>query len=81
MQGSSAYMETAPAAQTIYSVKKNGVEVGTVTFAANAREGVLAKTNPGATAFAVGDRLSVHAPASQDSTASDLSGYIVLITT
>lgn len=65
----------AATAETVLSVKKNGVEVGTATFAAAGTVATLAMAVP--TALTAGtDILTVVAPASPDATLADLIGSI-----
>lgn len=67
--GAYAKSGVAATASTILLVKKNGTQVGTVTFAAAGTTGTFAAATE--TSFAVGDVLTVTAPASQDATFAD----------
>lgn len=68
--GSKAYAATGPSSQTILSLKKNGSEFGTITFASSATTGTF--TIASNTSFAVGDVLTVVAPSNVNGMA-DLS--------
>lgn len=71
LAGSTARAGVAAAAQAVFSVQKNGVAFSSFTFAAAGTVATLGgcpQTN-----FAVGDRISVVAPALQDGTLSDIS--------
>ena len=61
---------TAATGSTIYSVKKNGTEFGTVTFAAAATTATFAAAS--SASFSPGDLLSVVAPATADGTLADI---------
>lgn len=65
---SQAVAGTAATAQTIFSIKKDGTEKGTLTFAAAGTVG----TYSGETQFVTGEVLTVVAPASPDATLADL---------
>ena len=67
---SQASAETAATGTAAFSLTKNDVLFGTVTFTASAT-GVLAAAAE--TTFAAGDVLEIIAPASQDATLSDIS--------
>lgn len=54
-----------------FSIKKNGVEVGTATWAASATTATLAMAS--ATAFAAGDTLTITGPATADATLADIT--------
>lgn len=62
----------AATASAVLSVRKNGVEVGTATFAAAGTTATLAMAS--LTGFDPGDTLSVLAPASPDATLANVSG-------
>lgn len=58
--------DVAATVSSVISIKKNGTEVGTVTYGAGATSGTFSSS--GAVSFASGDVLTVVAPASQDAT-------------
>lgn len=60
----------AATAQTVFSVQKNGVEVGTITFDAAGTSGAFAAAAQ--TDLTNADELTVHAPATADATLADL---------
>ena len=60
----------AATAETIFTLKKNGGAIGTVTFAIGGTSGSVAFT--AATAFAVGDILTCVAPAVRDGSIANL---------
>ena len=64
-----AVAEVGPAAETVYIVKKNTIQVGTVTFAAAATTGTV--NFPLDVSLAAGDVLKLVAPASPDLTIQD----------
>lgn len=64
------YVDVAPTAQTIFSIRKNGVEVGTMTFAAATNAATF--TFASLVSFAAGDRITVVAPVTPDTTLADL---------
>lgn len=61
-----ASAETAATAETILSIKKNGSEFGTITFAASGTTGVFASAS--GSSFTAGDVLTIVGPATADST-------------
>jgi hypothetical protein len=61
---------TAATAETIFTLKKNGGSIGTVTFAIGGTSASVVFT--AATAFAVGDIFTVTAPGSPDATIANL---------
>lgn len=69
-----AYCRTAPTAEAVFDIRKNGTSIGSVTFAAAANVGTVAVTVD--TAFAVGDRLELVAPATADSTLADVQLHL-----
>lgn len=71
LTGSAAYALVAATASTTFVIKKNGTQVGTMVFAAAGTTATF--TMGSATSFAAGDKLTIVAPASADSTLSDIS--------
>lgn len=71
-QGSSGVAATVSA---VLSLKKNGTQFGTATWAAAGTEPTFAAAS--ITSFAIGDVLSITAPASVDTTLADISLSIV----
>ncbi|MEA3242332.1 MAG: hypothetical protein U9Q19_02690 [Pseudomonadota bacterium] len=71
LTGSQATGEAAATAQTDFDVQKNGVSVGTIRFAAAGTTAtfIMAST----TAFAIGDKMQIIAPGTQDATLSDVA--------
>lgn len=67
------------ATSIILSIRKNGTEIGTITFAANTQIGTF--NIPVATNFAEGDRYAVQVTQSNDATPSDLSVTLPFIRT
>mgnify|MGYP006274006119 CR=1 FL=1 len=61
---------TAAAAETIYSIRKNGTQFGTATFAANASSATFSVTS---TSFAAGDIIEILAPGTADGSLADIS--------
>lgn len=59
---------TAATASSVWLIKKNGVQVGTLTFAASGTSGTFASTGGLAVSFVSGDILEVTAPDPQDAT-------------
>lgn len=70
LTGSLGDAATAATAETVFSVQKNDVEFGTLTFAAS---GTTATAAGDETSLVAGDILSVLAPASPDATLGDVS--------
>ena len=75
LAGSQSTNRTTAAASAAFTLKKNGTSFGTITFAAGSTTGTLAAAS--ATVFAVGDRLELAAPTTQDTTLADLSFTVV----
>lgn len=71
LTGSQGYADTAPTASAAFTVRKNGTNVGTITFAAATKTATF--TAASAITLAAGDRLDVIAPASADATMADVS--------
>jgi hypothetical protein len=74
LAGSVAIAKTAATAQTDFDIQKNGVSVGTVRFAAGATSATFIAASAFATA--AGDRLSIVAPATADTTLADV-GFVL----
>lgn len=70
LAASRAKVGTTATASTVFSLQKNGVEFGTVTFAIGSATGVFAAAS--ATSFAAGDLLTVVAPDPRDDTLADV---------
>lgn len=70
LSGSYSKAGAAATAETVFSVKKNGSEFGTITFAISGATGTFAAAS--ATSFAAGDVLTIVAPASADATLADV---------
>lgn len=68
--GHRASAANAATAETVFSVAKNGVSIGTITFAAAATTGTASIT---ATTFAAGDVLTIEGPGSADASLADIS--------
>jgi hypothetical protein len=66
---SRAQAGTAATAQTVFSLKKNGAEFATCTFAASGTTGTFSGE---ITAFTAGDIFRLVAPASADATLADI---------
>lgn len=54
---------TAPSANTVFTIKKNGSSIGTITYTNAGTSGTVAITSGLDTAFAVNDILSITSPA------------------
>lgn len=72
---SRAHAEDAATSSSVYSIKRNGSEIGTITFGVGETTGTFSMS-AGAN-FAAGDRLTITAPAVQDATLSDVAITIV----
>jgi hypothetical protein len=73
--GSRAVSGTTAFGAAVFTINKNGASIGTVQFAAASSTGTFSGS---AGAFAIGDVLTITAPASRDATLADIS--LVLIT-
>lgn len=71
LSGSIATLDVAATADTVFSIARNGLEIGTVSFAAGSAAGVLAMAS--SASFNRGDIFKVIAPLSPDATAAGLS--------
>ena len=67
---SQAHAEASATASTVFDVKKNGSNVGTITFAAAGTVATFVMASQ--TNFVAGDRLTVVAPASPDATLANI---------
>lgn len=74
--GSKAIAAVAATASTVFSIKKNGSTVGTITFAISGTTGTFV-TSGGATSFAVNDVITVVGPATADITLANLAITLV----
>jgi hypothetical protein len=75
LTGSVCKAGVAATGSTVLDIKKNGTNVGTLTFAAAGTTATLAMAS--ATTFtAVTDKLSIVGPASADATLADISGSL-----
>lgn len=70
LTGSYSKAGAAATAETIFSIKKNGSEFGTITFAISGTTGTLAAAS--ATSFSAGDLLTIVAPADNDASLADV---------
>lgn len=77
--GCSFVADTAATAGTVWSLRKNGAAVGTLTWAAAGTVPVLATTGGAAITFAIDDYFDLVAAASADATLGDVSGTILLV--
>lgn len=64
------YADTTATADTDFDIQLNGLSVGTMAFAIGANMAIF--TFPSPVSVALGDRISVVAPASPDSTLADI---------
>jgi hypothetical protein len=71
LSGSIATLDVAATADTVFSIQKNGAEIGTISFAADATAGIFSMASTAS--FNRGDTLKVIAPLSPDATAVGLS--------
>ncbi len=75
LSGSQGAAGTAATGTATYSIEKNGSAVGTMAFAASATTASF--TMSAATAFAIGDVLTIVAPASPDATLASVFWSLV----
>lgn len=66
LTGSYGSADTAATGSTVFTIKQNGVSIGTITFAASATTATF--TFAAAVTFAVGDVITIDAPGSADAT-------------
>lgn len=71
LTGSYGVSTTAPTGSPAYPIKKNGVSIGTMNFAAASNSATF--TFASAVSFAAGDTLTVEAPSTADSTHNGLA--------
>jgi hypothetical protein len=69
--GSRATLEIASAGSPVFSIRRNGIEVGTITFNASTA-GVFAQVGSGDISLTTTDKLILVGPPAQDTTASGL---------
>lgn len=74
LTGSQGKAGTAATASATFNIAKNGVNIGTMAFAAS---GTVPTWTNTATSFAAGDILTVTAPSSQDATLADI-GFVLM---
>jgi hypothetical protein len=77
--GWSVVADVAAAASTVWSVRRNGTAVGTLTWAAAGTVPTLATTGGTAQTFAVDDFFDVQSASPADATLADVSGTILLM--
>jgi non-canonical (house-cleaning) NTP pyrophosphatase len=75
LTNSVAKASSAATASSVFSIRKNGTQVGTATFAASGTVATFSMAS--LTSFAIGDILSIIAPASVDATLANLSITLV----
>lgn len=63
-----AIAEVGPSAPAVFSVRRNGTEIGTISFGAGATTGVLATAGGAAVPYVVSDIFSITAPTPADTT-------------
>jgi hypothetical protein len=74
--GSKLFVGTAPAAQSVFTIKRNGVQVGTITVGAGGSWGAFSVASP--VAFYNGDLLELYGPNPADASLQDVSWNIIL---
>ena len=75
LTGSIAKSGTAATGSTVFTLKKNGTQIGTMTFAASGSTATFSFAS--AVSVAIGDIIDMVAPATQDATLSDISVTLV----
>lgn len=73
LSGSQAHADTAATASSVFDVQRNGVSIGSITFAAAATTATFSTTGSSEEVFAIGDRLTVVAPNPADATLADVA--------
>ena len=73
--GSVAKSANTALANTIYVIKKNGTQIGTITFAGGSSDGTFSAQS--STTFNIGDVMSIDAPAVIDSTHANIMWTIL----
>lgn len=72
LTGSRTHAATVAASTSVFTLKKNGTSIGTLTFPnSGANSATISFTST--VSFAAGDRLQITAPSSQDSALADIS--------
>ena len=61
----------APTGQAVYTIKKNGISIGSIDFAASNNNATFTFTSQ--QSFVVGDLLTIEAPATADATHDEIS--------
>lgn len=79
MLGCSFVADTAATASTVWSIRRNGSAVGTLTWAAAGTVPTLATTSNAAQTFAIDDFFDLIAATSADATLGDVSGTLLLV--
>ena len=74
LTGSLMISGIAATADAVFSIKKNGTEFGTATFAASGTSATFAAASE--TIFSIGDILTITAPATPDATLGNLGWAI-----
>lgn len=77
--GWSVVSDVAALAETVWQVRRDGSEVGTLTWAAAGTVPVMATAGGAAVTFAIGEFFDVVGPATADDTHADVSGTIMLV--
>jgi len=66
-----AYCSTAATASAVFSIRKNGVQISTITFAPGAQTGTFSAMS--AITFNIGDQITITAPATPDTTLAGIA--------
>lgn len=66
---STAIANTAATSSTVFIIKRNGAQIGTITFSASATVGIVSFTQ---TSVSAGQRVEIYAPATPDATLADI---------